>query len=285
MEYVNLSPISMKNHPELSEAWLQGVIEADPSVLGLGELDHLDSQRPQPQGGRLDMLLADPDRTTRYEVELQLGPTDPSHIIRTLEYWETERRLYPAYNHVAVIVAEVITDRFHNVIALFSGPIAAIQVTALETEDNKCALVFTKVLDHSVLGDEEDRPAPANRALWVQKSVPKTMALADRILAMVRERYPKAEHNYTKHYIGLRLENGTAAHIIQRPQQKQVNLEFKITEADDVTDRIIEDDLTPSYAKAHGYYKLIIHKEEYLDTHADLITFLINRAATEYQGG
>jgi hypothetical protein len=34
----------------------------------------------------LDLLLADQDLTTRYEVEIQLGATDASHIIRTIEY-------------------------------------------------------------------------------------------------------------------------------------------------------------------------------------------------------
>jgi len=32
---------------------------------------------------------------TRYHVELQLGATDESHIIRTIEYWDTERRRWP----------------------------------------------------------------------------------------------------------------------------------------------------------------------------------------------
>ena len=30
---------------------------------------------------------------------------DESHIIRTIEYWDIERRRYPQYEHVAVIVA------------------------------------------------------------------------------------------------------------------------------------------------------------------------------------
>ena len=43
---------------------------------------------------------------TRYEVEIQLGATDESHLIRTIEYWDIERRCYPQYEHVAVIAAE-----------------------------------------------------------------------------------------------------------------------------------------------------------------------------------
>ncbi len=41
-----------------------------------------------------------------YEVEIQLDQTDPSHIIRTIEYWDIEKRRNPNYEHQAVIVAE-----------------------------------------------------------------------------------------------------------------------------------------------------------------------------------
>lgn len=48
-----------------------------------------------PRAGRLDLLLQETDSTRRYEVEIQLGRTDEAHIIRTIEYWDIERkRLY-----------------------------------------------------------------------------------------------------------------------------------------------------------------------------------------------
>ncbi len=39
------------------------------------------------KAGRLDLLLQDANQR-RYEVEIQLGATDESHIIRTIEYWD-----------------------------------------------------------------------------------------------------------------------------------------------------------------------------------------------------
>ena len=72
---------------------------------------------------RLDLLFIDSDGKERYEVEIQLGATDESHIIRTIEYWDIERKRYPQYNHTAVIIAEDITSRFLNVISLFNGSI------------------------------------------------------------------------------------------------------------------------------------------------------------------
>lgn len=116
----------LKNHPEFSEKWLQAQIQEDSGLLGLGDVDVKDVERSQPGGGRLDLLLYDPLANTRYEVELQLGATDESHIIRAIEYWDVERRRYPQYDHVAVIVAEEITARFFNVISLFNGAIPLI---------------------------------------------------------------------------------------------------------------------------------------------------------------
>jgi len=54
----------------------------------LGDLIVKDKERIQPGAGRLDLLLQDPDTNLRYEVEIQLGKTDESHIIRTIEYWD-----------------------------------------------------------------------------------------------------------------------------------------------------------------------------------------------------
>ena len=98
----------------------------------------------QPAGGRLDILLQDEDSHTRYEVEIQLGPTDPSHIIRTIEYWDSERRRFPKWNHIAVIVAENITGRFNNVIQLFNRniPIIALQMSAYKNGSD-ISLAFT----------------------------------------------------------------------------------------------------------------------------------------------
>jgi len=41
-----------------------------------------------------------------YEVEVMLGETDPSHIIRSIEYWDNEKRKYPQRQHFAVLIAE-----------------------------------------------------------------------------------------------------------------------------------------------------------------------------------
>ena len=65
--------ISLKNHPTLNEKWLQERLIDNPSLLGLGDLEVRSSERRQPGGGRLDLLLQDIETSIRYEVEIQLG--------------------------------------------------------------------------------------------------------------------------------------------------------------------------------------------------------------------
>jgi hypothetical protein len=81
-------------------------------------------------------------------VEIMLGETDESHIIRTIEYWDNEKRRWPQRQHYAVLVAESITRRFFNVIQLLSHsiPIIAVQVNMIESGGQK-ALHFSKILD------------------------------------------------------------------------------------------------------------------------------------------
>ena len=145
MRYVRPKIVSMKHDSDITEADIQSLIADDPGVLGLGTLTAVAREVTLPGGGRLDVLLEDGESATRYEVEIQLGKTDPSHIIRVIEYWDLQRRLYPQYDHIAVIVAEDITSRFLNVISLFNGviPVVAVQMTAAEVDERR-TVIFTK---------------------------------------------------------------------------------------------------------------------------------------------
>jgi hypothetical protein len=190
-DFVRAERISLKLHPELNEKWVQGLIAKEPSILGLGDLVLRDKERMQPRAGRLELLLKDPDPDAerRYEVEIQLGPTDETHIIRTIEYWDIERKRYPQYDHCAVLVAEDITSRFFNVISLFNGaiPLIALQMQALKVGEHN-TLVFTKVVDVLKRGLEEGPPPqPTDRVYWEKRASPATVQLADELLKIAQE--------------------------------------------------------------------------------------------------
>ena len=282
VEYFEPEIISLKSHPELREQWLQERIAENPKILGLGELVLRDKERPQPNAGRLDLLLQDPDTLRRYEVEIQLGKTDESHIIRTIEYWDIERKRYPQYEHCAVIVAEEITSRFLNVISLFNVtiPLIALRLQAIRVGD-KVGIIFTKVLDELPLGlIDEDEPVqePTNRAYWDEKGSPKTVKLADQMLLMIHSFAPGYELKYNKHYIGLAL-NGQANNFVAfRPQRTALRFEPKLPKSDETTAKLEEAGMEVlEYDRHFGYYKVRLSPED-VEKHKELLTELMREA-------
>ena len=279
MKHVPLKTIQLKNHPELSERWLQDIIADDPSIIGIGDVILKDKERIHHHAGRLDLLLQDADGNDRYEVEIQLGATDESHIIRTIEYWDIERKRYPQYNHTAIIIAEDITSRFLNVISLFNGsiPLMAIQVSAIETGDG-VGLHFTKVLDVQPLGlvDEDEEVAEiTDRDYWLKRGSPKTVSMADKLLSFVIEFDPTAELNYNKFYIGLKIDGRAKNYAIIRPKKDFLGLSIKIPETEENDSLINSAELiTYEYDRRWGAYRLKI-KQNDLKEKADTIKKLL----------
>jgi hypothetical protein len=288
IQYVKHKRLVLKQHPELSEKWVQTQISSDPGLLGLGEVDIKDVERVQPHGGRLDMLLYDPVTNTRYEVELQLGATDESHIIRTIEYWDTERRRWPQYEHVAVIIAEEITARFFNVISLFNGfiPIIAIQLSAIEMGES-VTLVFTTVLGRITLGLEEDeeKDEPADRNYWQTKASAETMAITDGLLKIIQEVDPGIAPKYNKHYIGL-ARAGVANNFVGfHPRKKHhVVVSFKISRSDELNQRLEDAGAEMlTYDTRYGQYRIQVDQED-LDLRSELLRDLVQMAYDSYHG-
>lgn len=278
MNYVRAERILLKAHPELSEKWVQHKIKEDPSILGLGDLVLRGEERTQPRGGRLDLLLQDVESSRRYEVELQLGPTDESHIIRTIEYWDIERKRYPQYDHCAVIVAEDITGRFMNVISLFNGtiPLIAIQMQAIKV-GNDMTLVFTKVMDEITRGpvdeDEDAESAPTDRNYWITKGSTETVQMADGLLELVQESVPHLQLKYNKIYIGLASDGQPNNFVRFKPKRNHLIMEFRLPRADDV-DGMIEAAGIETREYRHGTYSVRLVKgdvEKKKDTLRNLV--------------
>lgn len=244
LTYRRPDKLLLKNHPQYNELWLRDRILDDPSVLGLGDVDVRAVEIVQPVGGRLDLLLRNPETGKRYEVEIMLGTVDESHIIRTIEYWDVERRRYPQYDHTAVIVAEKITARFLNVINLFNGaiPLIAIQLTALQIGDS-IALDFTKVLDEIALGtDEEEESAgqSVDRSYWENKGSKKSLTIADECLSVLREINQSLDLNYTVFYIGLRQDGRSNNFMIFRAKKEFLRAEVRVSDREGWTSRLEE---------------------------------------------
>jgi hypothetical protein len=282
MQYIKPERIWLKEHPELDERWAQERIVEDPTILGLGELVLRDRERRQPGAGRLDLLLQDPETYRRYEVEIQLGETDESHIIRTIEYWDIERKRYPQYDHCAVIVAEAITSRFLNVISLFNGfiPLVAIQMCTFRF-DERVALVFTKVLDELPLGlGEEDEVAqePVDRAYWENQATKGTVAMVDEVLGIIQSFDPAFEPKYSKHYIGLAKNGRPNNFAIFKPKKNNLRLEMRLARSEELVQRLDEAGLdVMEYDRRSGRYRIRLVKQD-ITKHRELLAELLKQA-------
>lgn len=213
-----------------NEFWLQDQICENPACLGLGDLEVLAKERVQASGGRLDILLKDPEDDTMYELEVMLGETDESHIIRTIEYWDNERRRWPQRQHYAILVAESITRRFFNVIQLLSQsiPIIAVQASVVESPHGR-ALFFTKVLDTyeevddgtTVSNEIHDEQFWETKALWTLEA---TKALLD----VVSGEFDDPRLNYVKNYVAISVHNSNYFWLRKRSAKKSL-LGFRIS--------------------------------------------------------
>jgi hypothetical protein len=282
LTYAKPERIWLKTHPELDERWLQDRIGEDPSLLGLGDLVLKDRERIQPRAGRLDLLLQDVDSTHRYEVEVQLGKTDEAHIIRTIEYWDIERKRYPQYEHTAVIVAEDITSRFLSVIGLFNGaiPLVAIQLQAVRLADT-VSLVFSKVVDEVERGlvDEDEEVAEAtDRAYWEKRGTKQTLAMTDEMLGWLRDIDPRLELKYNKFYIGLAADGHPNNFVTFRPRRDWILMEIRLERSDETQARLEEAGVeVMEYGTRGGHYRVRVTKAD-MAKNRDLLVDLFARA-------
>jgi hypothetical protein len=190
------------------EYWLQDLIYENPAQLGLGDLVPVNKEKKQISGGRLDILLKDPaDNNAMYEVEVMLGETDPSHIIRAIEYWDNEKRKYPQRQHYCVLVAESFDRRYFNVIQILSlnVPMIAIQTDLLKVKDDYI-LNFSKVLDIYVEQEDEEESTPVDERTWNTKSS-WSLKTAQRLLDILKDYDSQASINFTQSYISIVVQN------------------------------------------------------------------------------
>lgn len=216
-----------------------------------------------------------------------MGRTDESHIIRTIEYWDIERKRYPQYEHVAVIVAEDITNRFLNVISLFNGfiPLVALQMQAFQTDD-KVSLIFTTVLNQMQLGmvdEDEEPPEPADRAYWEEQSSKLALSMADDLLRMMQSWDVTLSLRYNKGYIGM-ARNGRADNfVILIPKRNWLRIAVRLEQSDDLQaklDKAVEAGMDFMDYGKDGRYRIRLAKDD-IKIHEGFLAELLKAAYDE----
>lgn len=275
----------IKLEPDLSERWVQELIAENPSILGLGDLVVRDKERRQQRAGRLDMLLEDQstDPITRYVVEIQLGATDESHLVRCLEYWDLERRRASRFKHCAVIVAEDITSRFLNVIALFNSavPLIAIQMQAYEVGE-ALTLTFTRVLDsfqHDEEEDEEDAIAyqKIDRANWERRTSPEALAAVDDLFTIAKKIDDTIHPNYNRMYIGAAKAGKPFNFFTAIPRKLTTQVDIKLPKDDQYEGMMNDAGIEIVGYTSYGMYKLNIDRE-LIERNRDTLEELLKKA-------
>jgi hypothetical protein len=286
LQYVKHEKISLKSQLKYCEAWLHERICEDPTIIGLGDLAVLSKEKKLFGSGRIDMVLADVENSTRYEVEVMLGATDPSHIIRCIEYWDIERRRYPGYDHVAVLIAEDITSRFLNVVSLLAGtlPLVAIQLDVLRIGE-QIALNFVKVLDQRSMptddegGTEEEEVSREN---WETRVGANYLKVCDRVLAIANEvAAPSLTLEYRRSRIRL-CEPGAFFNVAVFFQKKMyVPLLVIVANPESWAERAVENGLDVTRRKGSRLLLRLTASE--LEKHEGFVRELIQQATREQQ--
>ena len=226
----------------------------------------------------------DSDEPRRFECELQLGATDESHIIRTIEYWDIERKRYPQYDHTAILIAEDVTSRFLNVIHLFNGfiPLIVLKLTAYQL-DNDIALTFTKIIDEVSLGVEEDNPVAeiTDRAYWEKRSCKKILEVTDSLISMIKETDSEAEPNYNKYYIGLMRKNTASNYCYFKPKKAFVWMKFRQLQQDDILQKLEDTGLEITKVSRTNETAIKFNKAP-TDAQKELLLVLIKEAQNAY---
>jgi hypothetical protein len=246
----------------LDEYWLQDQIYDNPASLGLGELEAIQKERPQNSGGRLDILLKNPEDDSMYEVEIMLGETDETHIIRTIEYWDNEKRRWPQRQHYAVLVAEHINRRFFNVIHLLSHsiPIIAVQASLLLANDKR-TIFFSKILD--TYEEQDDGTSldntTYNRDYWVKRGQ-WILDTAETLLHVTDGIFSEPTLNYLKYYVAIDV-SGSNYFWLHRRMQKKSLLGFRISSFLQEEASSLLDAANISYTKKTKRIQLIADKQ------------------------
>jgi hypothetical protein len=220
-------------------------------------------------------------------VEIMLGATDPSHVIRCIEYWDIERRRYPAYEHIAVLIAEQVTTRFLNVLALMSGniPLIAIQLDALRVGEH-VVLNFSQVLNQTELrrddvaesGGEEVGRAQRETRAWAEM-----LQLCDRVVDMINQRAnPRQELAYRKHYVGLTAGATSKNFIWFAPRKNLVHIGAWVSNAAEWIGRFEEAGISAVSDKGGAAVRLPIKAADFAK-HQEPIRELVHQATVEFQ--
>lgn len=249
-----LELISIRDHG-LDEYWLQDYICQNPSCLGLGDIELVSKEKKQSSGGRLDILMKGSDEEL-YEIEVMLGETDETHIVRTIEYWDIEKKKRPKRQHTAVLVAEKINTRFYNVINLLSHsvPIIGIQANLYRVGDD-VSMIFTKIIDSFEEPEIEEEGEILHGFEFLKGKSPETAEVIETLAPIIASLGSDNRINYRKTGVTVFI-GGTKKMTVARRGNKQASVQYKVSDEDRTAVEELLDTNTISYDYKNGFVRI-----------------------------
>ncbi len=226
--------LDLKRDRRFSESWLERKVCDDPGILGLGKVKVLSQQKRTKDGiRRLDLVLESEDKSSRFVVELMLGPLDGSHIVRTIDYWLSEENVKAKNVECkAVLIGERIVDsRFGKVVEFLAKkmPLVVKEVVALQV-GNAITVHFTTIFrsdDLEPLASEETT-VPLDRESWLEKNK-KTVEVAEAVIKILQKFDPSISPNFRQHFIGILVGNRPVLNFVSfGPFRGQVKFRIKV---------------------------------------------------------
>ena len=182
------------------ETWLQGWLAEDPKRLGLGDLEAADAASEDERS----FVATDEDHC--FSVDVQLGEMEASRGFAVLDNWARNRVMHPDKTHVAVLVTEVMSERYQTTLEtlaehlpmvvvelqVWKGQDEAIvvphvalssdEVDLAETPAAKAAEAVAKVADEPADGDV-DEAEPEAAAVAEGEETPEVVTEAEAVAA------------------------------------------------------------------------------------------------------
>lgn len=255
------------------ENFIRDQIMDEPEVLGLGKLIPVDREVSN-ENGSMDLLFMNDDQSVHYNVELQLGNADSSHILKTISYYLSEQRKYPDKKHRAVLIAEDFQGRWGDALRYIGVlmPYIAIKMHAIQVEEiDKPIIHFDIHMDTYRQQEVEDASAEFGSEYWKRDKHRKRAYNAGLILAKKLE----CPHVLTKHYVGLKVNNKNFYYINTRAQGDHISIDFSIN--DEMQEMIDAYKVKPVSMKVTSnwmYYKINASEiEKYIPLFEDLYNY------------
>ena len=125
------------------EAWLQEWLKEQPNRLGLGDLQVGEASTEDA------FVATDDDRC--FTVDVQLGELEASRGFQVLDNWARNRVMHPDKTHVAVLVTEVMSDRYQTTLETLAEhlPLVVVELAVWKGQDEAI------VVPHIALSSDE----------------------------------------------------------------------------------------------------------------------------------